>query len=244
MSTNSDNMNKVEVILDRYKIEENDREELLSIMKPILVHPEFQNRFRNDFPHHGTISVSEHMIEDAIKTYLLSKIYIMKKNNNNYNWKEAVYIALFHDLYTVPWQNNKESKVNKFMNLHGFRHPVEAVINSYTWYPDIYKKYDYDKIIDGIVHHMFPLPVIILTDGNNNRELKNYDLFLKLPDKIKSTLIDSTHRKCLGIFSITRSKYMEGRIMSKADKYVSIRQLKNIYDWISLVTGKNKSLKK
>lgn len=244
MSTNSDNMNKVEVILDKYKIYGNERKEFLSIIKPVFLHHEFQKRFSNDFPHHGTISVSEHVIEDAIKTYLLSKIYIMKKKNNNYNWKEAVYIALFHDLYTVPWQNNKESKVNKFMNLHGFRHPVEAVINSYTWYPDIYKKYDYDKIIDGIVHHMFPLPVIILTDGNNNRELKNYDLFLKLPDKIKSTLIDSTHRKCLGIFSITRSKYMEGRIMSKADKYVSIRQLKNIYDWISLVTGKNKSLKK
>ena len=244
MPINSNNIDKINIILDKYEIRGNDRSELLNIIESVIINPEFEKRFSNEFPHHGNISVSEHVIEDAIKTYLLSKVYILKKKPKDYDLKVAVYIALFHDLYTVPWQNNKESKVNKFINLHGFRHPVEAVINSYTWYPEIYLNCNYEKIIDGIVHHMFPLPVIILNDGNNNRELKNYDLFLKLPGKIKSSLIDSTHRKCLGSFSITRSKYMEGRIMSKADKYVSIRQLKNIYDWISLVTGKNKSLKK
>ena len=244
MSVKSNNMKKLIGILDKYKIKGKEKRELLNIIKPVYLHPEFQRRFGADFPHHGVISISEHVIEDAIKTYLLSKVYIMKKKPKDYDLKVAVYIALFHDLYTVPWQNNKESKVKRFKNLHGFRHPIEAVINSYTWYPEIYLNCNYEKIIDGIVHHMFPLPVIFLNDDDNKRELKNYNLFLKLPDKIKSTLIDSTHRKCLGIFSITRSKYMEGRIMSKADKYVSIKQLKNIYDWISLVTGKNKSLKK
>ena len=244
MPINSNNIDKINIILDKYEIRGNDRSELLNIIESVIINPEFEKRFSNEFPHHGNISVSEHVIEDAIKTYLLSKVYILKKKPKDYDLKVAVYIALFHDLYTVPWQNNNDSKVKRINNLHGFRHPVEAVINSYTWYPDIYSKYVYNKIIDGIVHHMFPLPVICVNDEDNKRELKNYDLFIKLPDKIKKCLIDSTRRRLILSFSFTKSKYMEGRIMSKADKYVSIRQLKNVYDWVSLVTGKNKGLKK
>ena len=38
-----------------------------------------------------------------------------------------------HDLYTLPWQNNFEAKVDKFYNKHGFRHSIEALINHYMY---------------------------------------------------------------------------------------------------------------
>ena len=245
MSVKSSNMKLLITILDKYKIKGREKRELLGIIKPIYLHPEFQRRFGNDFPHHGNTSISRHIIEDAIKTYLLSKMYVMKKKNKQYDMKVAIYIALFHDLYTVPWQNNKESKVSKFRNVHGFRHPVEAVINAYNWYPDIFRDNDMVKLIDGIVHHMYPLPVIVLDDNNDNvRELKNFNLYKKLPKDIKDILIENTHRNKLGYYSVARSKYKEGRIMAKADKYVSVKQLKNLYDVVALVTGRNKGLKK
>lgn len=246
MFADDKNMKTLIALFDKYKINNDGKRELYNIIKPIFMHPEFQNRFGNDFMHHGDISISEHVIEDAIKTYLLSKIYMLKKNDKKFDIKTAVIIAMLHDLYTIPWQNNLQAKVKKYNNAHGFRHPVEAVINSYCWYPELF--YDdeiTDKIVDGIVHHMYPLPVIVIDNSNYNKwELRNYDLFLGLPEKIKDKLIDTTSRGRIGCFSISRSKYMEGRIMSKADKYVSIRQLKSIYDMTALVTGKNRGLKK
>ena len=239
-----DNLKLLDDMFDKYNIKDEDRYELINIIKPIYLHPEFQKRLGVDFPHHGKISVGEHIIEDTIKTYLLSKIYINKKKKD-YDINVALYISLFHDLYTLPWQNNKDAKVNKFINLHGFRHPVEAVINAYTWYPEVFTKDNTLKIIDGIIHHMYPLPVVVFnSDSDNKRELKNYKLYKNLPDYIEKAIIDSTHRSVIGSFSITKSKYMEGRIMSKADKYVSIRQIKNVYDLFSLVSGKNKNLNK
>ena len=230
-------------MLDKYNILGEERKELINIIEPICMHPEFKRRLGVDFPHHGDISVGEHILEDTIKTYLLSKIYLNKKKKE-YVIKTAVYIALFHDLYTLPWQNNKEAKVHKFRNLHGFRHPVEAVINAYTWYPEIFNKSNTLKIVDGIIHHMYPLPVIKFNDDSENkRELKNYKLYKELPDNIKKAIIDSTHRFAIGNYSIAKCKYMEGRIMAKADKYVSIRQMKSVYDILSLLTGKNKRLK-
>ena len=232
-------------MLDKYDINDDEHRELIHIIKPIYTHPEFEKRLGVDFPHHGKISVGEHILEDTIKTYLLSKIYVKKKKKNDYSIRTALYIALFHDLYTIPWQNNKEAKVNKFRDAHGFRHPIEAVINAYTWFPEVFNKSNTLRIIDGIIHHMYPLPVIVFNnDSENKRELKNYKLYRELPDDIKKAIYDSTHRDVIGNFSLARSKYMEGRIMSRADKYVSIRQIKNIYDLVSLVTGKNKSLKK
>lgn len=244
MSTKSNNTKLLIMLLNRYHIKGNEKKELVNIIKPIYLHPEFQKRFESSFPHHGSVTVAEHLIEDTIKTYLLSKIYIMKKKNKNYDIKSAIYIAIFHDLYTVPWQNNSESKVVKFQNVHGFRHPVEAVINAYNWFPQLFNDDNYVKIIDGIVHHMYPLPVISINSDLNTRELKNYELYRRLPNKIKNALIMSTKRNCIFGFSLAKSKYVEGRIMSRADKYVSIKQLKSIYDWIALLTGKNKRLTK
>ena len=239
------NINMINGIFDKYNIYEEDRKELIDIIMPIMKHPEFQKRLGDDFPHHGKVSVGEHVIEDAIKTYLLSKIYLSKKRKKKYDIKTAVYIALFHDLYTVPWQNNKESKVKKFGDLHGFRHPVEAVVNAWTWYPEVFNSDNTLKIIDGILHHMYPLPVIVVKNTDrNNRELKNYDLYKKLPECIKKSIIYYTNVGVVGKLSFAKSEYKEGRIMARADKYVSIRQIKNIYDMLSLVTGKNKNLKK
>lgn len=240
----SQNMNKVIKLLNKYKIVGHERKELLKIIKPIYLHPEFQKRFSGEYPHHGAISISEHVVEDTIKTYLFAKTYVLKHKPKDFSVDIAVYIAIFHDLYTVPYQNSKEAKVNKFRNIHGFRHPIEAVINSYSWYPDIYKN-NADKIIDGVIHHMYPFPVMIVTDNkDNSMELKNYELYKKIPDDIKKLMVKSTKRGRFGCFSIARSKYKEGRIMARADKYVSIRQLKSIYDWIALLTGKNRGLTK
>ncbi len=245
MSIKSNNMKQVLNILDEYKIFGKDRKELLAIIKPICMHPEFQKRFSNEYPHHGSVSISYHVVEDATKTYLLAKKYIKRKHSNDFSLEVAIYIAMFHDLYTVSYQNNEAAKVNKFHNIHGFRHPIEAVINSYSWYSDVYEKVDSNKLIDGIVHHMYPFPVLVaLDDGNNSMELKNYQLYEKLPLNIKKALTDTSCRGKIGNFSIVRSKYKEGRIMSKADKYVAIRQLKCFSDWLALLTGKNKGLTK
>ena len=246
MSVKSENTKLLINFFNKYGIKGRERRELTKLIKPIYSHIEFQKRFSNNFLHHGDISISEHIIEDAIKTYLLSKIYVLKKNDKLYDTRVAVIIAMLHDLYTVPWQNNKLSKVKKFRNKHGFRHPVEAVINSYCWYPELFQDKDRAiKIIDGIIHHMYPLPVIVMDDSSYNKwELKNYLLYLTIPNYIKDMLIDSTNRGKIGNLSLARSKYMEGVVMSKADKYVSIRQLKNIYDMLSLITGRNKRLKK
>ena len=43
-------------------------------------------------------------------------------------------------------------------NKHGFVHPIEAVVNAITWFPQYFKTKEKTVIIiDGIIHHMFPL---------------------------------------------------------------------------------------
>ena len=88
---------------------------------------------------------------------------------------------------------------------------------------------------------MYPLPVICFKDyGYNKFELKNYDLIVNLSDIHKKILVWSTNRGKVE----NRSKYKEGRIMSKADKYVSFGQIKNISSATALLTGKNQKIKK
>ena len=156
----------------------------------------------------------------------------------------VIKIALFHDLYTIPWQNNKKAHVKHFFNKHGFRHPIEAVINAINWYPDYFNN-DADIIIDGIIHHMFPLPVrsFKLKDVEKIELKNNYD-FNKLDDVYQKMIINSIKRGKIGIISLARSKYQEGRIVSLADKKVSLRQIKDFASFKALFTGHNKSLKK
>lgn len=207
-----------------------EQKEFMDIIKPIYESSEF--RQREKFPHHDDISLVEHILEVAILTYKECK------KDSNVDLNTAVYIAMMHDLYTVPWQNNKDSKVKHFFNKHGFRHPIEAVINSINWYPEIFNKCNSEILIDGIIHHMFPLPVRVYS---NDMELKNSDLIIN--ENYKKIIIKSTSRKNIGVISICRSKYKEGRIVSKCDKKVSFNQIKNIFSLLSLITGKNKNLK-
>lgn len=67
---------------------------------------------------------------------------------------------------------------------------------------------------------------------------------MNLSDMHKKILVCSTNRGKVGNISICRSKYKEGRIMSKVDKDVSFGQIKNISSATALLTGKNKKIKK
>jgi hypothetical protein len=150
---------------------------------------------------------------------------------------------MLHDLYTLPWQNS--NKYTKFFHKHGFRHPIEASINAAYWFPEYFKnKKNAEIIIDGIIHHMFPLPVSSIKDDKiENIEIENYDLFLKLDDDIRKIILKSIQRKRLSSISLTRSLYKEGRIMSKADKRVALGEIKNFSSAKALLTGKNKKIK-
>ena len=224
-------------VIDKYLSAE-EKEEFLSIINPIYNHKEFIKRDTSDFYHHGDITLSNHIIEVACLTYLKSKKII--KKNKKYNIKAAVLISIMHDLYCVPWQNNSESRVKNFSNKHGFRHPLEAVINSIIWFPECFSDENEAKIIiDGILHHMFPLGVRVYS---KDMELKNED-YLKLIDKKYIAIIKkSTKRLRIYHLSFARSKFKEGRIVSICDKKVSISQIKNLSSLTSLLTGRNHSI--
>ena len=234
----------LEGLYDKYKLNNQDKEYLDSIILPIINNPNFQERLTNKYLHHSDITLGEHIIEDGIVTYILSKKYLDKHKKTNYRIDLAVKIAMLHDLYTIPWQNNKEATVHHFFSKHGFRHPIEAVINGINWYPEIFNEDDKEIIIDGIIHHMYPLPVRVLNENKIDKiELKNKDSYYKLSDDNKKILINSSKRKRIGVISISKSKYREGRLMSKADKKVSRKQIKNFSSLTSLVTGHNKKIK-
>ena len=213
-------------------------------MLPITSNPNFERRMTNEFLHHSDITLGEHIIEDTIMTYLLSQKYLRKHLNTNYRMDLALKISMLHDLYTIPWQNNTNSKVNHFFSKHGFRHPIEAAINAITWYPDIFiDKNDAEIIIDGIIHHMFPLPVRTINEKKiYQAELRNIDNYNSLSTEYKDILKNSLRKK-IGVISFSRSKYKEGRIMSKADKKVAMREIKNFSSAKALLTGHNKKIK-
>ena len=236
-----ENEDKLLNIVNKYIGNDESKKEFLDIAIPIVEHTEFQKRMSNSFLHHSDITLGEHIIEDAVVTYCLCK-----KKKKKVNLTLAVKIALFHDLYTIPWQNNKKNtKVKKFSNKHGFRHPIEAVINAYTWYPNEFENIkNAEIIIDGIIHHMYPLPVTRLkSKPYNYYELKNYNQFENLPANIKLLIYKSCNRGKLFKVSFCKSKFYEGKMMSKADKKVSFHQIKNVSSASALVTGHNNSLK-
>ena len=190
------------------------------------------------FLHHSDITLGEHIIEVTIMTYFESK------KHKNINLDLALKIAMLHDLYTLPWQNNEEARVKHFSNKHGFRHPIEAVINAINWYPELFINEEEKKIIiDGIIHHMYPLPVSIFKDSLI-KEIKNINLLDYLSDNDREIIENSSKRGKILNFSFSKSLYLEGKIVSKADKKVSFKQIKNLSSLFSLITGKNKSLKK
>ena len=230
----------MDTLIDLY-LNSEEKEEFMGIVEPIYKSSEFIRRNTSEFYHHDDVTLSEHILEVALVTYKKSK----KIKSDNYRTDLAVKIAMMHDLYTVAWQNNKNARVKHFPNKHGFRHPLESAINSIIWYPEFFKN-DNDAriIIDGIIHHMFPLPVCTCENSSSVMELKNIDSFNKLDNKYKKMIIDSTNRyRIKGTrFSLCKSKYKEGRIVSKSDKKVSFSQINNIYGLLALLTGKNKNI--
>ena len=234
----------LEETLKSYDLNDKEIKEICAIIKHIYEHKEFQKRLTKDFLHHGEKTLGMHILEDTIKTYKLAQKYL--KKDKNFRLDLAIKIAMFHDLYTMPWQNNEFAKYNKFRNKHGFRHPVEAAINAYTWFCDDFKDIlDAKIIIDGIIHHMYPLPAIVIDNKIvNSRELNNFKLFKKMPENMQDLIFTSTARCKFLNLSWCKSKYLEGKIMARADKIASLKQFNNIYSVMALVTGKNKSLRK
>ena len=246
MPTKDVNKEKLNLVLDKYKLNDIEKEELTSMINEIFIHEEFQKRMTDEYKHHGDITLGEHILEDTVVTYILSKKYINKNKNknNNFNILLAVRISMLHDLYTLPWQNNNDNNSNYFLNKHGFRHPIEAAINSITWFPNLFKKEkEAEILIDGIIHHMFPLPVGSFTNNKENiLELNNFDLTKNLSKKNKEILIRCSNRHKIKNISISKSIYKEGKIMSKADKKVSTKQIKNIASAKALITGNNSKI--
>lgn len=240
-----ENEKKLNELLNHYDLSDKQKDEFWNIVRHIFEHDEFQRRMGPEFPHHADISLGEHILSDAAVTYKLTEKPRFKQAN--FDRKTAVIIAMFHDLYTLSWQNNPENFQEFSYNGHAFRHPIEAIINAVSWYPEYFEDDNAYKIIDGVIHHMFPVPVKMF-DGTT-MELKNEELFDKMPEKIRNLIIFSS---CRGLkykhFSICRSEFTEGRIMSHADKIVSFGNYiddfkENGIDSITaLLTGVNKNL--
>jgi hypothetical protein len=219
-----------------------DADHFWEIIKPIVEHDEFKRRMTNEFLHHDDVTLGEHIIMDAILTYQNALKYAIVDDSVDVDL--AVVIAMFHDLYTMHWQNNPDIICNHFFNKHGFVHPVEAAINAMIWYPDYFKDSTQAfKITDGIIHHMYPFPV--RTFDGSDLELNNLDNFNKLSEREKNLVILSTNRARIGKVSFARSLFVEGRIMSHADKVISWgSELKSVHGLTACVTGHNRNLDK
>lgn len=211
-----------------------EQEDFTKIVHPIISHPEFEKRCTDNFPHHGNTTLGEHILKDAMITYRLANIYKSKHPNMDISVKTAVVIALFHDLYTNPWQNVDND--NPLYEKHGFMHPIEAVINAYDWYPEYFDDEEISKkIIDGVLHHMYPFPVRKINDEIEINEKKITDF------KFYDILVYSTKSKRENL-CFKKATFIEGKLVSKADKLVTVKEIKNISSLVALVTAKNKSI--
>lgn len=231
--------NMIDELCIKYKLDDYERNEFISIVKNIYNHYEFKKRAKKHFKHHGNTTLGEHLLEDAIKTYKMSKMV----KTEDYDISVAVTIAMLHDLYTKPWQNSTV-KIKNFSNKHGFRHPVEACINAINWFPELFKdRKKAEKIIDGIIHHMYPLPVSRFVDNKRNTcELQNFKKVKSIDQEYIDMIVKSTNRGRIGKVSLAKPKYKEGKIMSLADKKVSNKQFDSLDSYKALITGKNKKL--
>ncbi len=234
---------KYKFFCNQYKLTGYNAKKLWSIIRPICYHSEFIKRCQPPFWHHDNKTLGDHIICDAIVTYkMIIKIKKRNKKLSFINLKLAVLIAMFHDLYEEPWQNNLKIKRKRFINLHGFIHPIEATINAITWFPKYFQDYhDAVIIIDGIIHHMFPFPVRSIDEVP--LELNNQEKYDALDDKYKKIIIASTTVGKIRHLSLRKSFFLEGAIMSKADKIVAIRKdIRSFNGYLSLLTGKNKKI--
>lgn len=123
---------------------DNLNQEFYDIINPILTSPEFQRR--KNFKHHGKISVYDHSLKVAKKSYTMAKLFHL-------DYKNAAIAGLLHDFFERPWQEDKEK--HKFFEQHGFTHAKNALNNSHKYY----KEYLNPVIDDAILRHMFPLNI-------------------------------------------------------------------------------------
>lgn len=232
----------LEYLFNKYDINNTDQEYIISVIKPIYEHKEFIRRSTSEFLHHGNLTLGYHILEDMIVSFKLCR----KKNFTDKQTRTVLLIAMMHDLYELPWQNNAAANSRHFFNKHGFRHPIEAAINAVTWFPELFNDDHLSQIIiDGIIHHMFPLPVQSVNyDNYKDLELKNLQSFENLDKKFKDMIIASTNRRKLGCVSFSGTLYDEGKIMRKADKISSLDNFDSLSGVTALVTGKNRSIKK
>lgn len=226
-----------------YKLSNYDTKKLWRIIEPIATHKEFSKRCSDPYFHHDIKSLGDHILCDAIVTYkLATKLKRNSQNMKDINIENAVVIAMFHDLYELPWQNIGVKKIMR--NKHGFVHPIEAITNAITWYPEYFKSKERAMIIiDGVIHHMFPLAVRRI--DNTDMELNNKEKYDKLPQKYKDMIKLSTDIGKIGHYSLRKSFFIEGRIMSRADKIVALKKdIGSLNGYLALISGKNKNIKK
>lgn len=231
---------EVNEIIDKYNLSKQEKELFWYIIYPIFEHEEFQKRMDPEkYPHHGKTSLGHHIISDAIVSFIIAKRKI--KKGDNVNQELATIIAMFHDLYELPWQNMKIDK-KMFVNKHGFTHPIEGSINAATWYPEYFMdEENAKKIIDGVVHHMYPFPVRALDD--TDPELHNEEKFKKLPNNIRNLIINTSLKGKVGNVSFCKSEYKEGRIVSIADKIVATSKENTSFNGFkAYITGINPDL--
>ena len=225
-----------------YKLSNYDTKKLWRIIEPIAVHKEFSKRCSDPYFHHDIKTLGDHILCDAIVTYkLATKLKRNSQNMKDINIDNAVVIAMFHDLYELPWQNIGVKKIMR--NKHGFVHPIEAITNAITWYPEYFKSKERAMIIiDGVIHHMFPLAVRCIDD--TEIELNNQEKYEKLPQKYKDMIKLSTDIGKIGHYSLRKSFFIEGRIMSRADKIVAFKKdIGSFNGYLALLSGKNKNIK-
>lgn len=121
-------------------------EQFLKIINPIITHEEYLKR--KNYMHHENLSVYDHSMIVAYKSYKFAK-------KHNMDIESITIGAILHDFYYKPWQENKEKK--KFFEMHGFVHAKEALENSKIYFPTHLNP----KIEDIILKHMFPLNIAL-----------------------------------------------------------------------------------
>lgn len=228
------NSSEVKAIFDYYKLTEEEKYLYSQIAKPIIENYEFQKRLSKEFKHHGDETLGMHIITDSILAYKLTRGILARRSDAKLSPEDTLIMSLFHDLYTFPWQN--AVKKSKVIDRHWYVHPIEAALNSMEWFPEYFCCESEEKYVDGIVHHMYPVPVRKI-DGENI-ELNNAYL---LANERYFELLKNSTRSFLDGVSLRPANSEEGRILCYADKLAAFHEVKDVRSAIICFTGKNDS---
>lgn len=217
MTKQNDKYLRFKEVCNRYRLKEKDMRFLWKNVKTIFCHEEFQKRMQDPFWHHQDVTIGEHILGDTILAYKVCK----SKNKDDNFIRRTLYISMFHDLYVQSWMIYHKKEY--FINSHAFSHPIEAIINAITWFPQCFADLEDAKIIiDGVLHHMYPCPVRAFT--SLKWEIFNAALYEKLDDKYK-TIITCSLAPCLfKNMALRKSFYLEGRILSHVDKVITMKK--------------------